>query len=288
MGDWITNLVASALIRGALLLPYAWRVPLFGWLVTNLIAPLAGYLHRAEAQLTLIWPDLPPDRRRAIARACCNNFGRTLIENYSRKDFQTRITGCTLSGEGLATLEQAKAEGRPVLFVTGHFGNFEAPRQALVNRGYVIGGFYRPMANSFFNEHYEDTMKDMSGPVFSQGRKGLAGFVRFLRDGGMATILYDVRASAYPEIDFMGQPAATSTSAAEMALKYGALLIPYFGTRLENGLDFDIEIEAPIPPSDPATMTREMNARLEARVRAHPEQWFWVHRRWKKKKTRAI
>lgn len=287
MGDWITNLVASALIRLALLMPYERRVPFFGWVIARLIAPLAGYTRRAETQLALIWPDMPPDRRRAIAQACCDNFGRTLIENYSRAGFRARVEHGTLSGEGLAALERARADKRPVLFVTGHFGNFEAPRQALTNRGYLIGGFYRPMSNALFNEHYQGTMTDMSGPVFAQGRKGLAGFVRFLRGGGMATILYDVRASAYPDFDFLGLPAPTSTSAAEMALKYDALLLPYFGTRRENGLDFDMEIEAPIPHSDPATMTREMNARLEAHVRAHPEQWFWVHRRWKKRARRA-
>jgi KDO2-lipid IV(A) lauroyltransferase len=66
-----------------------------------------------------------------------------------------------------------------------------------------------------------------------------------------------------------------------MALKYDALLVPIYSTRAANGLDFRIELEAPVPHSDPETMTRALNASLEARVRAAPEQWFWVHDRWK-------
>ena len=74
---------------------------------------------------------------------------------------------------------------------------------------------------------------------------------------------------------------AGGVSAAELALRYGADLIPFYATRRPDGLDFDIELEAPVPHSDPVTMTIQMNQSLEARVRAHPGQWFWIHRRWK-------
>ncbi|KPP90405.1 MAG: lipid A biosynthesis lauroyl acyltransferase HtrB [Rhodobacteraceae bacterium HLUCCA08] len=282
IGDRLINWALRGLIGLALVMPYRFRVPLFGRLVAGLIAPLAGYRARAQRQLAHVWPDMDPAERARIARACCDNFGRTMIENYSRRGFRARIGQTPITGDGLAALDEARAAGRPVLFLTGHFGNFEAPRQALANRGHVIGGLYRPMANPYFNAHYARTMETMSGPVFAQGRRGMAGFVRMLKGGGMGTLLFDVRATAFPEIDFLGQPAPTATSAAEIALKLDAVLIPYFGTRAANGLDFEIALEAPIPHTDPATMTREATRRLEARVRAHPEQWFWVHRRWSK------
>lgn len=282
ISDRLSNWVLRGLIGLALALPYRWRVPVFGWLVARVIAPVAGYLNRAERQLAHVWPDMDPAERTRIARACCDNFGRTMIENYSRAGFRARIDDTPIAGPGVAALEEARAAGRPVLFVTGHFGNFEAPRQALSNRGYVIGGLYRPMKNPYFNAHYARTMETMSGAVFPQGRRGMAGFVRMLRDGGMGTLLFDVRATAFDNIDFLGQPAPTSTSAAEIALKLDALMLPYFGIRAENGLDFEIELGAPIPHTDPVTMTQEATRRLEAHVRAHPEQWFWVHRRWSK------
>lgn len=68
---------------------------------------------------------------------------------------------------------------------------------------------------------------------------------------------------------------------AELALKFDALLVPVWGIRRSNGLDFDVHVEAPIPPGDPVEMTREFNARLEAQVRQNMDQWFWIHLRWK-------
>lgn len=281
-GQWLTNLFVRGLIGAALVLPYNVRLRFLGWAVERIVAPLAGYRQRAEDQLALVYPEMPADERRAIARRVCNNFGRTLIENYSHPAFGNRVAQMPVSGPGLAAVAQAKAEGRPVIFVTGHFGNFEAPRHALHALGYTIGGLYRPMSNAYFNAHYASTMEGISGPVFPQGRRGTMGFVRMLRDGGMGVLLFDVRSSAFDDIDFLGHPAPTATSAADIALRVNALVVPIFGTRRADGVTFDIVIEAPIAHSDPVTMMRDMTARLEAHIAAHKDQWFWVHKRWRK------
>ncbi|MHC0053144.1 lysophospholipid acyltransferase family protein [Actibacterium sp. D379-3] len=281
IGNWLIDRILRGLIGLALALPYATRVRLMGWLTRAVIAPLAGYLGRAEANLALVWPDLPQAERSRIARAVADNAGRTLIENYSNKDMLARMAGVTPAGPGLAVLEQARRDKRPVLLITGHFGNYEAGRAALVARGFDIGGLYRPMQNPWFNEHYRRTMEDMGGPVFAQGRRGTAGFVRHLKQGGMMVLLIDQHNYRGAHLRFMGLPAQTATSAAEIALKYGALVIPFYGIRQPDGLRFAVEIEAPIPASDPETMTQALNDSLERQVHAHPEQWFWIHRRWK-------
>jgi len=278
--DWIIDRALRGIIATALALPYKRRVAWFGAMIEKGGAPLAGYRKRAEDQLALIWPDMDAGARRALANKVCNNFGRTMIENYSGADFAAQIKHATVDGAGLAPLEQARADGRPVLFVTGHFGNHEAPRQALVQRGYTIGGLYRPIANPYFNAHYEKNMLEMSGAVFAQGRKGTIGFVRMLKDGGMGTLLFDVRAGGFLAIPFMGHPAHTATSVADIALKIDALVIPYFGIRQTDGLNFDVAVEAPIDLTTPTQMMANITARLEARIHANPEQWFWVHRRW--------
>jgi len=278
--DWITDRALRGLIRTGLAMPYATRVRWFGALVEKGVGPLVGYRKRAEAQLALIWPDMDGPTRRATANNVCNNLGRTLIENYSRVDFSRQIESATVAGAGLAPLAQAKSDGRPVLFVTGHFGNHEAPRQALVHRGYTIGGLYRPIANPYFNAHYEQNMLAMSGAVFAQGPRGTAGFMRMLKTGGMGTLLFDVRATSFPKISFLGQPAHTATSVAQIALKLDALVVPYFGIRQPDGLSFHVAVEEPIPLTTPEDMMRDVTDRLEARIIANPEQWFWVHRRW--------
>ena len=79
----------------------------------------------------------------------------------------------------------------------------------------------------------------------------------------------------------MGQPALTMLSAAEFALKYNALLIPCYGIRQPNGVDFKAIVELPIPVGTSVSMTQALNNSLEAMVRAYPAQWFWIHNRWK-------
>ena len=76
-------------------------------------------------------------------------------------------------------------------------------------------------------------------------------------------------------------PPCSLTIPAEIALKYGAELIPAYSIRQPNGLDFEVVMMEPIPHSDPETMTQALNDSLAARVKEHPEQWFWVHRRWR-------
>lgn len=281
VGDYLSNALIVGVIRLALALPYATRVRFVGWLVERVIGPLAGYRKRALDNLSLIWPDLPEARRSEIASRCLNNVGRSFIENYSAKDFPTRMAQNTPQGPGAAALEAAVKADRPVILVSGHFGNYEATRAALVARGYDIGGLYRDMKNPYFNAHYVKTMEAFGGPVFPQGRKGTAGFVRHLKGGGQLVLLFDQHVLFAPVLDFMGEPARTALSAAELALRYDALLIPFYGIRQADGLSFETVLEAPVPHSDPVTMTQALNDSLSDRIRQAPEQWFWVHRRWR-------
>ena len=279
--DWIADRVLRILIWLMLRLPYGIRVPLMGAVTRRLVSPLAGYQRRALDNLSYIFPEMPAAERRRIAHAVSDNIGRTLIENYSTTDFLKRTLGSRIEGPGLEYLKKARREGRPVVLVTGHFGNYEAPRATLTQMGFIIGGLYRPMNNAFFNEHYVGTMERIGGPVFPRGRKGLAGLVKHVRGGGFAVLLIDQFMYEGEPLDFMGKPAPTALSAAEMALKYDALLVPFYGIRNPDGLSFTIAIEAPVAPSDPASMTQKLNDSLAAQVRARPEQWLWVHRRWK-------
>ncbi|APX24201.1 MAG: lauroyl acyltransferase [Rhodobacteraceae bacterium] len=282
--DWLTDRVARGLIATALALPHRTRVRLMGWLLRRVVGPLAGYRQRAMENLAHVWPDMPEAERRRIAEAACDNAGRTMIENYDVAGLLDRMKDAKVSGAGLPEIERARAEGRPVLFVTGHYGNFEAPRAALVARGWRIGGLYRPMANPFFNAHYAANMHSLSDPVFEQGRRGTMGLLRHIREGGMGVLLFDVYSSDGTPIDFLGQPAPTLSSTAEIAVKTGALFVPFFGVRQPDGVSFEAVFEAPIPHGDPVEMMREATRRLEARIAEDPGQWFWLHRRWKPKR----
>ncbi|MDX8352260.1 lauroyl acyltransferase [Cognatiyoonia sp. IB215182] len=268
------------LIGALRLMPYEKRVAMMGTMLHRAIGPLVGYRKRAEDNLALIYPDMSANERRRIAEACCDNFGRTIMENYSWQEFGARLADLEPTGGGLAPLAQAAADDRPVIFVTAHFGNHEAPRHVLTRMGHVIGGLYRPMQNAYFNDHYAKTMTSWGGPVFAQGRKGTMGFARHLKSGGMGTLLFDVSAQGIV-LPFLGHPARTATSAADIALKMDALVIPYFGIRRDDGLSFKVVVEEPVAPGTPTAMMAAMTERLEARIADNPEQWFWIHRRWK-------
>ena len=275
------NLAARGLIGLALTLPYRWRVPLVGWLMRRVIGPVAGYGARARENLALVWPDRPLAEREAIAAAALDNAGRTLIENYSTRDFLARAQAIEPEGPGYAALIEARNAGRPVILVSGHFGNYEAARASLVARGFQIGGLYRNLSNRYFNAHYVRTMQAFGGPVFPQGRAGTAGFVRHLKAGGQLVLLFDQDVPGAPALPFLGQPARTALSAAELALRMQADLIPFFATRQADGLSFKVTLDRPIPHDRPETMMLAVTLALEARVEAQPGQWFWIHRRWK-------
>jgi KDO2-lipid IV(A) lauroyltransferase len=279
--QWLEDRAIRGLIGAAMALPFDRRRALMGTAMARLIGPLAGYGQRVQANLRRIYPDMAPAERTRIVRAALDNAGRTIIENYSGTDFGRSLAQTRPTGPGLPALEAAHDEGRPVLFVTGHFGNHEAPRQVLTRLGYRIGGLYKPMRNPYFNAHYIRTMTEMSGPVFPRGPQGTRGFVRHLKSGGMATLLFDVHDREGVPLPFLGHDAMTSTSTAVLALRYDALLIPYFGFRNPDGLSFSIELDTPIPHEDPVAMTMSMTRTLEARIARDPGQWFWVHRRWK-------
>lgn len=279
--DRVTDAVLRAMIWTMRRLPWAMRVRAMGWMTRTVIGRLAGYRRRAEQNLAYVWPEMGPAERRRIAARACDNAGRTLIENYSHEELAQRVRDLDPQGPGLAAIEEARKAGRPILLVTGHIGNHEVPRHVLAARGIEVGGLYKAMRNPFFNAHYVQTLEQVSGPVFERGRRGTMGFTRHLKAGGALVLLFDVFDHQGELIDFLGKPAPTSFSAADLALRFDALLVPFFGIRGEDGLSFDVHFEAPVPHGDRRAMMRELTDRLEARILEHPEQWFWIHRRWK-------
>lgn len=276
-----TNGVARTCIGAALALPYRWRVPFMGWIMSRIVGPAAGFHRRAVDHIAFAMPYLPHAEHQRIARESLGNVGRTLIENYSTGILLARQKDAPIEGPGIEAMTQAAENGQPVILVTGHFGNYEAVRAALVGQGFNVGGLYRDMANPYFNAHYVRTMQAFGGPVFPQGRKGTAGFVRHLKSGGQLVLLFDQHVMRAPVLNFLGHPARTAISAAELALRYDALLIPFYGIRNTDGLTFRCVMEDPIPHSDALTMTQAMNDSISARIKSHPDQWLWVARRWR-------
>lgn len=279
--DRLSNTVLSAAIGMLRLLPVRPRLALTSWLVRRLLAPALGYHARVKANLDHVWPGTPPGRKHAIADAAIDNLARALVENYDPAEMLRRGAAFPVSGPGLEAFEAARAEGRPVILLTGHYGSPICARSALVARGHTVAGLLRPMANPYANARYIQNYKDVCEPVFEQGPSGLKALLKHVRGGGILAMAFDVFESSGPALDFLGQPAPTSLAPAEIAVKTGALLLPYFGIRRADRYGFDTVIEAPIPHGDAQEMMQEATRRLEARIEADPGQWLWTHRRWK-------
>lgn len=275
------NLAVAGLIGLMRLLPYGPRVAFSGWVMRKAIGPLAGYGARVRQNLAMILPGLTQAEAQKITRDVLDNMGRTLAELYSPREFRAHAARSTASGEGLGAILEAHGRGRPIILVSGHFGNHDIARAFLAERGIAAGALYRPQRNPYFDRHFAATIRAVSEPLFARGRRGLAELVAHLRAGGVLGMLIDQHMHHGAPLTFLGHRALTALSAAELALKYDCLLVPVYGIRQADGLHFDLRIEAPIPHTDATEMTQKLNDSLSALVLAHPGQWFWVHRRWK-------
>lgn len=281
--DWLIDRAVAGAIGLGRRLPAQTQSRLAQSLAT---LAFASQRARAEEQLAYIWPDISPERLADIARGSVENVIRGTFEIADSARLLAQARAWPPHGPGLAELERARQDGRAVILVTGHFGNWEAARAALAGSGHEIGGLYRPLNNGYLEDRWKAILTGLSGPVFARGRPGLRGLLRYLKAGGAAVMLPDQFVADGTLLDFLGQPAPTSLAAAELALRFDAPLIPFYGIR--RGTDFDITLEAPIAPATPAEMMQAFNHSLAAKVEATPEQWLWSHRRWKPGRHRFL
>jgi KDO2-lipid IV(A) lauroyltransferase len=270
------------LIRALMRLPLDARVRVAGWFGRVVLGRLFGVSARVATSVRHFLPDLPEAEVRRIARAAPGNLTRLIIEVLSARDMAERLVDAPIEGPGYAALKQAHAEGRPALLISGHFGNYDAVRLALLAQGLGVGGFYKEFSSPAANQIYLDAVSASGQPVFSDTFQGQKQLLRFLRKGGMVGILIDLDRPHGVMLDFLGQPTRTVLSIADMALRHDALLVPAYGIRTPETPGFRIVLEAPVPHTDPETMTQALNDSFGAQVRAHPEQWVWWHNRRKK------
>ena len=275
------DLASRGLIAALRALPYERRIPAMGRLTAGPLSRALGWRRRIEANLDHAWPDASPELRRRIVRGAADNAGRAIMEMYSGAEFVRRVADLPIGGPGAGALAEARDAGRPIVLVPGHFGNYNAARACLTGAGYRLGAIYRPMSNEGFNRHYLAAMESMGGALFARGRAGLGESLRHLRSGGMLAVFADLHVGAGAPLTFFGRRAMTALTAAELAAKFDALLIPCHAIRRPDGLGFDVHVAEPVPGGSPEARMQAINDELESQVRARPEQWFWIHRRWR-------
>lgn len=261
--------------------PYSFRIRAGSMIFRFFISPLTGNKKRIEKNLDLVMPNLAKNTKKNLIKDCLDNIGMTMFELLSPKEFKLAGQKANVIGPGKILLEQMRDTSQPVILISGHFGNYDVVRANLISTGYQLGALYRPMNNPYFNKTYLKNISLIGMPLFARGKNGMAEMMKFLRDGKFIALLIDQHMKRGEPLQFFGETAFTATSAAKMALKYNAILMPFFVIRKGRTSNFELHFEDPIEHSEPVKMTQEFNDRLEARVKTNPEQWLWTHKRWK-------
>ncbi len=277
-GDYALNGLHLAIRRSSLALPYEARIQRARKIAQRLLSLAPDQKKRVTANLNLIFPDMSDTWKLEMRNACFANIGQSLMEHMHMSDFADRIGNLNISGPGMNAVD---AETGAIL-VSGHFGQWEAVRLAwrhLMNRDCAF--FFRPNNNGFYDRHWQSYLRKAGEPIIAKGSEGKAIMHQHLRQNGALLMVIDQRMQKADRFDFMGHPAKTATTAADLALEYNMPLIPAYGIRRKNLIDYDVVFEEPITPTTPSQMTKALNASLGERVFEHPEQYLWTHWRWK-------
>ncbi|MCI4660909.1 MAG: lysophospholipid acyltransferase family protein [Neomegalonema sp.] len=252
--------------------------------VGRTLGPRLWVARRADENLRARLPELDAAQRRSVIAAMMDGFARTCVEYFNLPKLHARAGDWRVEGlEHLRAAQQA-AGGRMVV-VTAHYGQWEAVRGICAREGAPLALIYRAFNNPLFDRIARDTVESIGAPAFHKGKRGARElFLHVARKGG-AMILVDQRMGGAPLIDFIGAPAETSLAAAQLALRLDVPILPAVARR--EGEGFVVRFEPPIAPDTPEAMMGEVNRVIGGWVRAHPEQWFWLHRRWKVRAVRG-
>jgi Kdo2-lipid IVA lauroyltransferase/acyltransferase len=241
----------------------------------------------AERNLAAAFPTRPEKERRAIARGVFAHFGRLLFEllKFSTLSHEQMLARVEFDGEDRA--RSAYAQGKGVLFITGHFGFWELHAMVHAIRVAPIGLLARALDNARLNVLLEDIRQGTGNTViYRQGT--IRRVMRALQAGQGVAVLIDqhVLTKDAVYVDFFERPAATTSAVAALALRTGAPVVPVFALPLPGGR-YRLIYEHPVapPPADDEHAIRDFTQRctdvLEMYVRRHPDLWLWMHRRWR-------
>jgi len=250
---------------------------------------LVDRVHRriALANLEVAFPNRTPDERRVIAQSMFRHFGRLLLELLKYASLPKPQQLALVEWEGEERVRLALAQGKGILFCTGHFGFWEQQALAHALKFEPMAVMARPLDNPKLHDLLEHIRMSNGNPVVYR-RGAVRKALRLIAEGKSVGVLIDQHMTSADAIyvDFFGRPAATTSTLAALALRTGAPVIPLFAFPLPNGR-YRMIYEHPVEPPrhDSVDAVREFTQRctdvLEMHVRRHPELWLWMHRRWR-------
>ena len=218
-----------------------------------------------------------------IIKLMWSNYGKTFIEYMFLKKFSKTSDHIKIKGEEI--LNDIISQKKQVIFVSGHFANFELMSMELTKRNVKLATIYRPLNNFFLNPLMEYLRKKyICRNQVQKGIKGLKETINYIKNGFNIALMIDQRLSEGIKSKFFGKDALTTTLPAQLINRFNLEIVPIYISRLNNN-NFEMEIMKPISLKESLNtkeqITDRLNVLMEDLILRDPSQWIWTHNRWK-------
>ena len=261
----------------------------FSRIISENIMDVFGPIFRSRKiifkNLSIAFPNLNENEKKKILKNMWINYGRIFAEYMFMKDFRHGSIGeRNINIKNQYILENVKKDSRPVIFISGHFNNFELMAMQIEKLGIDLAAVYRPLNNKFLNPLMEFIRKKYI--CKKQIKKGISGTKELLlnfKKGTSIALMIDQRVSEGIKVDLFKKKALTTTIPGQFIKKFGAKIIPVYIER-NNVEKFNITFKDPIEFSKDSSIeniTSNLNNQLEEMIEKNPSQWIWSHNRWK-------
>lgn len=263
------------------------RVHWIVWWYRLVFARLSGQRDTIHTNLEKIFTERSAKQRRGLERRVLSAQGRFFGEILNIEHFLPIVPAPEITGDGRDPFLEAAANGRPVVLLTGHIGNYVVGLQMLEKLGIKAGFLYRTRGNKLLDSRFDRILRSVGQTGFKIGHRkqrnfeaNLRNFKEFLGEGHVVVMLGDHRDRKGEELPFLGKRAPTSLTPAKLALAHGAALIPCFVLRDGSKSCFRVRMDAPIASGEPADMMRCFNDAVSQVIAEDPAQWSWSIKRW--------
>jgi len=237
-----------------------------------------------KSNILIAFPGLSQSEIKKITKKMWNNYGRILAEYIFIKDFRISKFQNNIKIEGQEILDKIKQNNEPVIFISGHFNNFELMAMQIEKSGINLAAVYRPLNNKFLNLLIEKIRKKYI--CKNQIKKGISGtrqLLSFFKKKTSIALMIDQRVSQGIKSNFFKHEAFTTTIPAQFVKKFKCKIVPIYIERVK-GTKFTLTIHEPLVYSNHESIesiTLDLNHVLEKLILKNPGQWIWSHNRWK-------
>ncbi len=249
----------------------------------QIVGPFFRSKKIVELNLKNVYPELDLRNKKKIINGMWNNYGRVFAEYIFIKDFRKNKYENIII-EGKEVLDQIKKDKKQVIFISGHFGNFELMAMEIEKSGISLAAIYRPLNNIFLNKVMETIRKDyICENQIKKGVGGLKNLMKLIKKNFSIALMLDQRVSEGIKVNFFKKEAYTTTIPAQLVKKFDLPIVPVSIKRYEN-VKFKMTIHQPVNFKETETIeiiTEKLNKILEKMVIENPQEWIWTHNRWK-------